>query len=939
MTRKFLAAGVLALFSSVPIGAQPPVLTDPAKILIEAEVLDLTGKPVEARALLDQVLATSGLSVELRTRALLALSRVHRKTGALDLARSALESIVSELPESDAMHRLARSYLTELETGKPENAAFDWIGDISRRPELQQKILDLALELAYVNGEECVRVHRQLAALGRAATPILEGVLNTSTSTLHRQLLALILVQAGRIEHLPVIFLGEMADILVQLLDAELEPLCRREGERLLPWIAVIGSHSHYTLSWMRLRLGDMSRVREDLVNVRGSNIPGLLCEIARTSDGAAALVDTLRANQHEESILFALLNVRPDLLTTDLLATRLSKVNSHALAQLAVRGSANVRELVIDFLECHDGAIGDYAHYQHLVALLAEDPTAITPPMLDTPLRDLSTDFLSDLLHKGRPEVFVTLLVANPHLASLELLRELPMHTLAKYARESENVALFQHLAEEHDEFIGEWFQFLERATVSQLRWKGDNPPKGVFLRTRHELPLIEDRDVLVLYRLDQDGNQTWTPSLEMCRVATETLRNPVRLIPLVYAIEVLSLAPRASTLDVDGLLVSIVSTTKAFEVAWLGTYALLLRSLATPGELPRLIAGLRYTDAYERVVVHGPIGFMNWTSERVYTEDRATFRERFTSLSGEPILAAILAERDAQVQAAALDTYVRRFGVAGLKARDIAPLLGGAPTHPSARAYWLSLLTSGEKGWASTSRSSSKKGEEDRFAVSQHLLAAVSDIAIPLEVRVRVVDTLTRRSAIEGLEWKFTEAIWQRFYSSEPAIVESLCAARIGPEWSTVALAGEGSATLLRAVFSTGVPCAIDQALRNYPESPALYQELETRLTDFRLAKLIAERLIGFSQLPALALAFKALNAKAPPEVRRSAIGLVKKLPDVTSLKPLVALLDDDDFAIRREALTALEEIKITLAKIDEWKEAVGKLPDARVPAKAGN
>jgi hypothetical protein len=175
---------------------------DPRDRLLEAELLEVaSGDLDKALAVYYALAEDANAPGEVRARALLYTARCQRKLGKLAEAKEVLTRLVREHPGEREVLRQAQLFLRELESGKAANPDFDWIREIEKNPIIQERVFNLAMDLANPEGDEGKRAARQLLALGSVAAPIVEKLIETSRDRLHRHALAMVLVRMGRYEH------------------------------------------------------------------------------------------------------------------------------------------------------------------------------------------------------------------------------------------------------------------------------------------------------------------------------------------------------------------------------------------------------------------------------------------------------------------------------------------------------------------------------------------------------------------------------------------------------------------------------------------------------------------------------------------------------------------------------------------------------------------
>ncbi len=177
--------------------------------LLQAELLEISAGDLEkAKAVYQAIQADEKVPETVRARALLYMARCHRKLGEIDSAKKILEDLVKKQELEREILRQARSFLRELQGGKPENPEFNWLQELERNPEIQARVFDLAMDLV---GEKGSAAYRQLLALGPIALPVLERMMESTRNPSHRQSLALILLHSGRFDLLPVVLDPKMS--------------------------------------------------------------------------------------------------------------------------------------------------------------------------------------------------------------------------------------------------------------------------------------------------------------------------------------------------------------------------------------------------------------------------------------------------------------------------------------------------------------------------------------------------------------------------------------------------------------------------------------------------------------------------------------------------------------------------------------------------------
>jgi tetratricopeptide (TPR) repeat protein len=174
--------------------------------LLSAELLEVsTGDLEKAIAAFQALGADEKAPRAVRAKALLGQARCQRKLGRLEAAKRTLDELVAAPEQDPEVLRQAKSYLKELTGSRSENPDFDWIREIEKNPEVQARIFDWAMKLAGTQVTEINAARRQLLALGTIALPVVEKLLDASREPLHRQQLAIIAVQGGRLERLAVL--------------------------------------------------------------------------------------------------------------------------------------------------------------------------------------------------------------------------------------------------------------------------------------------------------------------------------------------------------------------------------------------------------------------------------------------------------------------------------------------------------------------------------------------------------------------------------------------------------------------------------------------------------------------------------------------------------------------------------------------------------------
>jgi len=202
--------GVLSAILALPCFFAPAVRSqeegkDPGDRLLEAELLEIsTGDLKRAKAVYQAIQKDERAPEDVRARALLYLARCHRKLGDIESARRILEDLVKKEALEQKILRQARSFLRELQGGRPESPDFDWLGELERNPEIQARVFDLAMDLVDT-GDTGGRAYRQLLALGPIAVPVLQQVMENTRDPRHRQCIAVILLYSAHFEALGVV--------------------------------------------------------------------------------------------------------------------------------------------------------------------------------------------------------------------------------------------------------------------------------------------------------------------------------------------------------------------------------------------------------------------------------------------------------------------------------------------------------------------------------------------------------------------------------------------------------------------------------------------------------------------------------------------------------------------------------------------------------------
>lgn len=323
LARALAALGVLAVLAFPPLAAAAPMQEGPGQEgpassppatakptlearLVEAEVAELgSGDLAAATAGYDALLGEPGLGDDLRARALLGLARCHRKRGQLASARERLAETLALAGAPEREQRQSRSLLHELETGEPTARGFDWIGELGANPEIQARVFDLGMALV-ISPEDRTRALRQLVALGAIAAPVLEKLLDTTRDPEHRALIAGVLVQVGRVQHLGAALVLPVAGRDAMRLEIErmavalsLQPVSVRE--RALASLASLEATAvePRQRAFLRLWLGGVDHLGQDLATVARASPEGftfreLAQHVARLPGGSLALRDAL---------------------------------------------------------------------------------------------------------------------------------------------------------------------------------------------------------------------------------------------------------------------------------------------------------------------------------------------------------------------------------------------------------------------------------------------------------------------------------------------------------------------------------------------------------------------------------------------------------------------------------------------------------------------
>lgn len=199
-------------------------------------------------------------------------------------------------------------------------------------------------------------------------------------------------------------------------------------------------------------------------------------------------------------------------------------------------------------------------------------------------------------------------------------------------------------------------------------------------------------------------------------------------------------------------------------------------------------------------------------------------------------------------------------------------------------------------------------------------YLRSLIIDPELPVADRASFLIALTRQKAApEAFVGKID---WESIFRDQALFEEVSKTSHIDFGWSK--RLEEKRAQLIRLALEN--PSGLSWVIDNTYESDPSYVEILQRSFSSDSKHLRQSATIkALKGETVLSLPFLWQVAKDNPERsrRKQAIERLVYLADPSSIAPLTALLDDADFSVRAAALEALESIKSTLAKQDEWRK----------------
>ncbi|MFN0060706.1 MAG: tetratricopeptide repeat protein [Planctomycetota bacterium] len=829
-----------------PAPAPSPAVATPEAELLRAELLEISKGDLAAAAdIYARLLSDAATPEPARARALLYHARLKRKTGDLAGARALLEEFVAKHAHHAELLATARSYLSELTQGAAANPAFDWLTDLSSRPEIQAKIFELCVELADPESDAGVKAIGQLQALGSLANPMVEQLLKTSSNAAQKVFLALHLVENGKPEFLPAFFAGEFArykDIYRRMIplirEVERSPLRFRDAVARL---SVVHELETPYAAILRLHVGIEERLDADV-----------LC-----------------------------LGHFPTDLTRSLLA-------KDSIAHAAVKMLAGP-------------GLSDDAYSRALEAIVVCRLELVRPEMFERAFVP-STSLMEKLVNLRMADEIVAVMsrlyASGKRYGGVDF-GPLPVTDRARVYRAAGEGTVLWELAREDDQAIPMFVEFL-LAVEQGLEYYLKAPRTETGRRVKPSQPQPR-----------RAGTSFFAPSLAYVNAMAFVLRNSPNDGMRRIALDELAWAPDGVGVDLVAELRAIFESIKIESEEFQAAMRMVVKRVASWKARSR-----DYLDLCVDIVGKDA--------------QQATIRPRFDSFSSalgsldESDRSDFIREWLRQADVPELLLLVHQRVVQYVLPNEVEASIDKWQS-PTARKFAFELLTIFVD-------SNMRRGELVQSAsVVRYAATLISDRELSAERRVWMAARI-RAHHFEPSQYRHILDALLLAVSTDPALMREFVKVGLGPNTPVGFLEPGDRERFIADALLSSEDAARAWAILNHSNTPALSGNLKTALhqaADFPVAAGAAiGRVLGLDSADAIALLHQALSV-AHGEDRQSVIKRLSYFASFDSLEPLAALLDNNDYGVRKDALAALESIRDTLAKQDAWREAMKKLP----------
>ena len=871
------------LFSSILLLAQAD--TDPAERLVRAEVLEVAKGDLEkAMAEYRAIEGDEKAPASVRARALLALGRCQRKRGELEAARRTFADLLARHPEEKETTRRAKGFLAEIEKGRPENPDFDWLGDLEKSPEIQARVFELAMQAAGSDSSEPVTLAvRQLLALGRAALPVLDKVIEVSGDRLHRRRLVAVELHAGRWDRLPLAL--EDGFPIPWVLGRFLESLPGLTEERrraLLAELDKMPAEASTDLGHLvRLWAGDVSRVKEAVPTLQ--NYP-LSKELAlRIADAgpaggealAAIVLDPQSDRDRALACFHAIREKRPEALSDDIWVARVERGSSQQQEETEL-----LREMERQ---------GKFAALE----TLARGPRA----------SNVANYFVGTYNPQG-PQGNVP--TDGEDLQTVDL-------RWARILRVAKAAYALSFLAAMRDDALSEYVGFLQNAEYAE----GDPnvPPRPPRPGRVTRVALARPPSSFQVFGPDTQGSENpWVPSDAYARAMVPLLDHTDSAVVHI-ALGALSRADVKSIEDTVPRIERLARESQDPTVRYRAIAALLSLFAGDP-EKAKSAAAIWIAEAERDPGVPSP----NMKAHTKHVIGKVN--QWVPNIAHYPFVL-----RAANDRGAALfhDAYVEGW-------QDVRPLyeLLDEVTHPHLMASVFEVI-----------QKALRRPLEDGAANKEQILPFLERLARDRRVRVQV-RTQAWALAGEPFAWFDLPALLS---SDDPLAVRLVTHEGLRDRvWNAIdAMAGEKRDQVFQAALSSPLEEVRKAVIRKFPlDTPragdVLRRGLEDQAASVREAAI--EQLGRFTRADA-APAFTGLLRHEDKRVRVAVLDALTRFADPESIEPMIALLDDPDTEVRSKALEGVKQIQRVIGEKGQWKDwarraKTGEGPTPGIPAK---
>lgn len=241
LTTQLRCTLLLALTSTLAVGAEGPIPGDPAKRLDEAEVRELLdGDRDAALRVYTGVAQDERVPPEIRARAWLRIATVERARQNLGRFREAVEQAAALAEPGSAISRSAGKLIENWKAvARGANDRTDWLARLTASPRIRSHLLELVTDLA--SGEDAVRkdASRWLLGYGWVALPTVRTAHANATGE----------------------FRIELSELLFQLGDWRTLPELAADGRDVFFW------RQAQRLNWREAVPGDRKNLRRFLTD------------------------------------------------------------------------------------------------------------------------------------------------------------------------------------------------------------------------------------------------------------------------------------------------------------------------------------------------------------------------------------------------------------------------------------------------------------------------------------------------------------------------------------------------------------------------------------------------------------------------------------------------------------------------------------------------